>query len=149
MLKQPIYLLTILAWIFVISCFYIFDFSALILKYGIVGKIFLKGFPGHILFALTICSLVLLEIDKRISMRPISWIGDITYSSYLLHFPLQLTFGLAVAYGLLEKNFYLHTSYLVLFLLVLIWLSLITYRKFEMPMQKIIREKFNPAGRTT
>lgn len=141
-LKAPTYFATIVTWLSVIVSFYIHDISEHIKDLGIFGRIFLIGFPCYILFPLTISSLALLEIDRKISLRSISWVGDITYSSYLLHFPLQLICGLSVTYGLLERNFYLSSLSLVSFFGVLIFISRITHKNFEMPMQKLIRDQF-------
>lgn len=140
-LKAPVYLVTIVAWSFVITNFYFFEVNGIFLNFGIAGKIFLIGFPNYILFPFTVCSLALLEIDNWIFLKPISWIGDITYSSYLLHFPLQLSFGIAVSYGIVRSDFYMNPLYLVLYFMILIPMSYIVYLKFERPMQKIIRNQ--------
>ena len=114
--KRLVYLLTMFAWLSVIISFYVYDLSNVILKAGMVGASFLIFFPTYILFPLTVCSLVLFEVDGKVSMKSISWIGDITYSSYLLHFPLQLCFGIAVSYGTISPNFFYSTGYLSSFL---------------------------------
>jgi len=145
MLTQLIYCLTIFFWWCVIFDYYIFNLSDYILSIGRVGKIFLIAFPQYLLFPLTVCSLALHEINKGSFLKPISWVGDITYSSYLLHFPLQLLFALAVSFGVLSSNFYLSPIYLVVYFVTLIPLSYITYIKFEKPMQRIIKNKMLPS----
>ena len=139
-LKSPVYLIAIAGWICVLINFYIFDLKAEILKYGTVGDLFLKG-DSYILIAVTVCALVLLDIDKGPILKPISWVGDITYSVYLLHFPLQLIFGLAVSYGFLDFGFYLAPIYLGYYFVILLPLSYIVYKEFERPVQYIIRNK--------
>lgn len=141
-LKLLIYIFTAISWLLVILNFYIIDFSNLLLNQGFVGLILLKLFPIYILFPLTVGSLVLLEIDRGITLKRLSWIGDITYSSYLLHFPLQLLFALAVSYGIINPKFYLELKYLILFYIILIPLSYIVHQKFERPMQKAIRKLY-------
>jgi len=143
-LKAPIYYITIFSWSCVITNYYVFDFSTSILEIGILGKIFLKGFTLYILFPFTVLSLVLFEIDRGPLLKPVSWIGNITYSSYLLHFPLQLLFGIAVSFGILNFNFYLNPIYLIIYFMVLIPLSYITFLKFERPIQRVIRNKLIP-----
>jgi peptidoglycan/LPS O-acetylase OafA/YrhL len=140
-LKVSIYIATISCWCMVIIDFYIIDFSSNILSLGIFGKILLRGFSFYILFPLTICSLILAEIDNGALFKPMAWVGDISYSSYLIHFPLQLIFALGVSYGILSKAFYLRTEYLLLFFLILIPLSYFTFIKFEKPIQKFLRNK--------
>lgn len=140
-LKPVIYFVATLSWLLTIVNFYVFDLSVYSLIFGFIGKLFLKGFPIYILFPFTVCSLALIEIDKGQLLKPISWIGDITYSSYLLHFPLQLVFGLAVGYGFLNIEFYLNPIWLVVFFSILIPLSYITLIGFERPIQRLIRKK--------
>ncbi|MCA9126371.1 MAG: acyltransferase [Planctomycetales bacterium] len=140
----PVYLIAASSWGCVIVNYYFFDLSGRILELGLLGKVFLNGFPFYILFPTTALSLVLMEIHGAAQLKSLSWIGDITYSTYLLHFPLQLLCGLAISYGLLGKNFYLHPVSLIIFFMVLIPLSYATFVKFERPIQKTLRAKLVP-----
>lgn len=67
--------------------------------------------------------------------------GNMTYSSYLIHFPIQIIF--AIYFGsagrrIPYQNQYLLISYLGLTLVA----AYLIYRFFEMPAQTYIREKF-------
>ena len=146
-LKTPAYFMTIFSWSCVIINYYAFDLSNRILELGILGKIFLSVFPLYILFPLTVLSLALIEIDRGPLLKPVSWIGNITYSSYLLHFPLQLLFGIAVSFGILNFNFYLNPMYLIIYFMVLIPMSYMTFLRFERPIQRVIRNKLIPQKR--
>ena len=141
LLKVPIYTATIIFWSCLIINYYIIDLNTAVFAFGVIGKIILFSFSEYIVFPFTVCSLALIEIDRGPFLRPISWIGNITYSSYLLHFPLQLLFGLAVSFGVLNFNFYRNPINLVIYFTILIALSYFVYLKFERPMQKIIRTK--------
>jgi len=129
-------------WIITVVDFYLLNVSMFITSLGKYGILFLKVYPYYILFPLTLCSLVLVEIDRGPFSKTISWVGDMTYSMYLLHFPLQLAFALAVSYGLLKAEFYLCTEYLLLYLGMLIPLSYFMHIAYEKPIQIRIRNKF-------
>lgn len=140
-LITAVYLVAVFSWAVVIVNYYVFNLSSGIKHIGILGKILLTVFPLYILYPFTVLSLVLVEINRGPLLKRLSWVGDITYSSYLLHFPLQLLFGLAVSFGILGHAFYLNPISLITFFVALISLSYMTFVKFEMPMQKIIRAK--------
>jgi len=141
--KPSIYIAAALSWVLIISDFYVLNFSDSILKIGIIGKVLVIGFRFYILYPLSVCSLVLIEIDKNDFLKSLSWVGDITYSSYLLHFPLQLVFALLVSYGMLNREFYLNPVYFVIYFLILVPLSYVTFLGFERPIQNVIRNQYN------
>ena len=72
--------------------------------------------------------------------RRIRLIGDITYSTYLLHFPIQLTVLLLIKAGLLSINFSEPTAWLIFFA-ALIGLSSASFHFFEMPVQRLLRKR--------
>ncbi len=141
-LAKLFYFMTFISWFSVFINCYLIDLSKMIRCAGLLGGIFLTGFPLFILFPLTVLSLALIEIKKGSLLKPLSWIGDITYASYLLHFPLQLIFGLMVSFNILEPDFYLSSKYLLIYFLTLIPIAYVTFLKFERPMQNIIRNTF-------
>lgn len=59
-------------------------------------------------------------------------IGDITYSTYLLHFPLQLIIITSTTYWNIQINYY-QPGILILFFAILILVSIFTYHYIEMP----------------
>ena len=94
-------------------------------------------------FPATIVALALLESARGTLGRRLAFLGDISYSSYLLHFPLQLTFAFAaLSCGLPRAVFYSPIAYF-LFFLTLLLLSLLTYRSFERPMQSALRQSLS------
>jgi peptidoglycan/LPS O-acetylase OafA/YrhL len=79
------------------------------------------------------------ESVLRMPFRHLAFLGNATYSSYLLHFPLQLLMVTVVdAMGWQRSIFYSPISFLVFFAAVL-GLSLVVYHFFEMPAQDFIR----------
>lgn len=96
---------------------------------------------SRLIFPTTIVGLVLLELIVKVPFYKLKWIGNCTYSSYLLHFPLQLLFAILASQFFLDpKKIFYSTSILVLFTLILTILSLITFNFFEVPMQNFIRK---------
>jgi len=69
------------------------------------------------------------------------WLGQISYSSYLLHFPLQLAIVTAAAYGAPRPDFSDSTTFIAFFLL-LVLLSLASFRFLETPAQNWLRHRF-------
>jgi peptidoglycan/LPS O-acetylase OafA/YrhL len=70
--------------------------------------------------------------------RWIETLGNMTYSSYLLHFPVQL--AIAVIFAALGLSMPMLSGwFLVLYLGVVLGLAPLVYRHFELPMQQAIR----------
>ena len=72
--------------------------------------------------------------------RPVRTLGNLTYSSYLLHFPLQLILAISVAatgYAPPLSSGWFLLAYLGITLAA----AAISYRRFELPMQQWIRRK--------
>ena len=66
-------------------------------------------------------------------------IGNMTYASYLLHFPVQLIVVIVVDIFEISRDVFLKPAALVAFLCVTFLSSGLIYRAFEMPAQKLIR----------
>lgn len=96
--------------------------------------------PVVVLFPLTILSLSLIETRRGSLGKRFSFIGDISYSSYLLHFPLQLLFSVVVARYSVNVSVYYSPWFMGLFFAVLIAISLGSFRYFEMPAQRFLRQ---------
>ncbi len=69
------------------------------------------------------------------------FLGNLTYSSYLIHFPLQIL--LVILFKKFEINLDIESKSLFLFfILTTFFLSVFIYKKYELPMQKYIRSKY-------
>lgn len=75
--------------------------------------------------------------------RHVGWIGNISYSSYLLHFPLQLTL-VVVAFKLGIAIDYSSPLTLLLFMTALVGISLCSFYCFEQPSQRYLRQSLLP-----
>ena len=73
--------------------------------------------------------------------KKIETLGNLTYSSYLIHFPIQLLVALLFSYADLAIPFYSATFFLS-FILVSLIAAYFIYEFFEKPMQYRLRNKF-------
>jgi peptidoglycan/LPS O-acetylase OafA/YrhL len=81
--------------------------------------------------------------DIKVTPAIQRWIeaaGNMTYSSYLLQFPLQLAIGLGFAMYGAPIPFY-DTTFFVIFVAATLLASRLTYLYFEAPAQHVIRER--------
>jgi peptidoglycan/LPS O-acetylase OafA/YrhL len=106
------------------------------------------GFVALVLSPLVVLSVALLESvfepTCRASARRLAWLGDLSYSSYLLHFPLQLTFVCLTTALAVPTTFYASPPALLLFFGILIPLSLAVHHGFERPLQRWLRVRLVP-----
>jgi len=93
-------------------------------------------FPVFLLYA------VLLETVKGPRGKSLSFVGHISYSSYLLHFPLQLIFMLCCSPFITDRVAFFNSNItFLIFFAILITISLLSYHYFELPAQKLLRSK--------
>lgn len=96
------------------------------------------AFTG-ILFPVMIYTLALLDTQSGKLGSNISFVGNLGYSSYLLHFPLQLVFVLWFGNN---AQLFSSSSIFLIYFFMLILLSLASYKYFERPVQNAIRRRF-------
>lgn len=97
-----------------------------------------------VLFPLTLITLALWEAQCGTLGQRFALLGNISYSSYLLHYPLQLTFA-AVLLMFFDRSVFYSPIVLLSFFLTLIALSLLSYQRFEIPMQRWLRARLSHA----
>uniref|UniRef100_UPI001C309864 hypothetical protein n=1 Tax=Stenotrophomonas sp. GbtcB23 TaxID=2824768 RepID=UPI001C309864 len=105
-----------------------------------LGRIKLQGIAA-LLFPLTIVALALAETWRGTLGRRVSFIGHLSYSSYLLHFPLQLSFVSLVSVLGVDRGFFYSRASFLLFVGVLLPLCFASYYWLELPAQRYLRRR--------
>ncbi|SOE85703.1 Peptidoglycan/LPS O-acetylase OafA/YrhL, contains acyltransferase and SGNH-hydrolase domains [Burkholderia sp. YR290] len=78
----------------------------------------------------------------RVFLRRVSWIGESTYSTYLLHIPIIIvTNVLFQSHGIDAKSILGTRLFFVAFIAAVLILARVSYRFFERPMQDLIGRK--------
>jgi len=86
-----------------------------------------------------------LHIPQRFE-GPVRTAGNMTYSSYLVHFPLQLAIAIVCA-ALGVKIPTLSVVFFVCYIATVLLLAVVLYRFFEVPGQRFLRTSLSPACR--
>lgn len=108
------------------------------------------GWFFRLLFAFIVCPLTILALalDEQLlggRYRGLSHLGDISYSTYLIHIPLQMSLALiALSLGIKSYEF-MSPFVMIAFFAVLVGLGTLSYRYFERPMQRVIRNWKRPS----
>jgi peptidoglycan/LPS O-acetylase OafA/YrhL len=88
----------------------------------------------------TILALALREQVLGVSWERFSFLGDISYSTYMLHFPMQLCLALLATRFALTPDAFETPFALIAFYAVLIGLGTLCYRFLERPLQNWLRD---------
>ncbi len=92
----------------------------------------------------TILALAWFEEGRPGFGRRFAFLGDISYSSYMLHVPLQLVCATAFLHLGIDRMIATSPYFFLAFFAVLFALSLASYHGFERPAQRFLRERFLP-----
>lgn len=116
-----------------------------------VATILLARFHFGILltFPLTVCALVLMEQRQLTIPKSMAILGDISFGIYLIHFPMQLLLQLLIQYFELPASIFYQPITLIIFLLCVLSMSVLSFRFFERPLQRMIRRRFSHRPRIT
>ncbi len=127
--------------------FAIFIFSSLIgvLVYK-AGYVWIFGHWDRVMPLLVyplmiLAALNVFFLNKFFSLKPFTYIGDLSYSIYLIHFPVQIMMVTFLPMAGLVPNYYRWTGMLT-FILITTTLAALSYHLVEQPLQNLIRRKF-------
>ncbi|MGQ0443926.1 MAG: acyltransferase family protein [Beijerinckiaceae bacterium] len=71
-------------------------------------------------------------------------IGNMTYASYLVHFPIQIVLVSITDYFVLDRSLYFNDAVFIFYFVCVFIVSYLTYAFFERPAQEKIRKLFLP-----
>ena len=97
-----------------------------------------------VLFPLTILALTLAESMRPSAFRLVATLtrlGPLSYSVYLIHFPLQLLIVIATTRLSIAASVFYSPIALFAFLALLIAIGLLSHYRFEMPLQRWLRTR--------
>jgi peptidoglycan/LPS O-acetylase OafA/YrhL len=97
-----------------------------------------RYFPVAFMFPVTVLALALLDARTDAGKR-LAWLGDVSYSTYLLHFPLQLVCVMLVDAAGVGRAIFYSPWVFVTFFAVLVALAWLSYHAFERPAQDALR----------
>ncbi len=100
------------------------------------------AFPVFILFPWTILVLAVLEAVRGSLGRRLAFIGDLSYSSYLVHFPVQIALALVVVLLGFDRSVFTSPWLLGAFVMGVVALALASHRLLEVPMQRYLRRRW-------
>lgn len=112
---------------------------AVFLYFGRVpnGILFYFVFPAAIAWALS------MDFNRSPLSAKWTWIGDISYSTYLLHMPILIAIKNWTDYRADRFEILASPLTLISYVAIVIAASALSYRFFERPMQRIIRQKYD------
>jgi peptidoglycan/LPS O-acetylase OafA/YrhL len=122
----------------------IFNYCALIAAACLIVGLYSGAEVRKVLYvavpiSIYLCCIYIIPTGQRLTSF-ISMLGNLTYSSYLLHFPIQLSLALVFSY-LGRPIPYNNSAFFIVFFSITLFLAWLFYGKFEMPWQYFLRSR--------
>ena len=139
----PVATLAVLGWLGVCALVYVSIPMQDVMLTTIITSRMAQFFPQLMLFPITVLAIALIDASYSPSHWMLASLGNISYSVYLWHFPLQLLFALGASILGLGSAVFSSVATLAVFFALLIALSHLSFTKFEMPMQTFLRSSLS------
>lgn len=118
--------------------------SVVLLVSGLSILIYRSEFNPNWVAALFFIPLILtftsISAISPLFLKRVKFFGDISFSIYLLHFPVMIITSIIVNLLGVDKSIYLHEYFFLGFVIVLTILGWISHYHFEIPLMKCIRK---------
>jgi peptidoglycan/LPS O-acetylase OafA/YrhL len=135
-IERPLFIVVGVSWAFAIF------FGTGLLNLAATPIAFLDHtYAVYVLFPSTLLYVAMVEARRGPTAAGWAWLGDATYSMYLLGFPLMLALALAIRASGHSFNSIQSPLALLVFLAVIIPIALASHRYFERPTQDWIRRR--------
>lgn len=92
-------------------------------------------------FAPVILTFVIISAIAPTFLKKFKFFGDISYSIYLIHFPIMILTSIFINKAGIDKSIYLQNYFFMAFFVVLTILGFISHYFFEVPAMQYIRKK--------
>ena len=119
--------------------FWLVTLSLFLIILGVVGNLKLDLFFSGIILLAAFCDTVIKIKNKKIY----SLLGNLTYSSYLLHIPVQLVLMILILKFNFDFEIFNKNYFFILYLISIYSLSYFSFKYFENPVSKYIRNKYS------
>jgi peptidoglycan/LPS O-acetylase OafA/YrhL len=111
---------------------------------GYLLNVFRANVHEYLLFPATLVILPLIEVYREGFGRQLAFLGDISYSAYLLHFPLLLGILLLIpALGIAPPALLSSPPVFLGYIATVMVLAFLCHRYFEMPVQQWLRARYS------
>lgn len=127
----------------------------IIISAGYFYYLIVNGFQNHMrfydvsvfLFVSVVLAIGWLDFWRKthVVLKPFKWVGDLTYSTYLWHFPIQVMILIIFAYFGFNQEMFTHKRAMVIWLIAMIIIGRLSFLYIEKPLQNYCRRKIKEA----
>lgn len=93
-----------------------------------------------VVFPLMLLALALVETYRGSLGKRLAFLGDISYSVFLWHFPMQIGVVALVTRWNIDRSIYYSAWFMIAFYAAVILFSLVSYHYYEAPVKRVLRQ---------
>lgn len=111
----------------------------------ITGRLDMEILISTVTIIMLFLTIFKLNIFQNMPNRYFQFFGDITYSTYLIHFPIQL--AIYVVINPENYQLFLTKHFFIAYIIIVVILGRLIFSFFELPLQNMLRSKLSPPER--